>query len=162
MDGTRFSILPLGSVVLTILNSYLPLILFFHGNDLFQILVQLLKISHIQQLGFSIDNSHALLCSHLRDRLHYVTQPCDIGHITIWSLLIMGWEPSRQNQEGGFKRLVGWGFLSRGKVIKLSCVWYHMVESSSLNGSLQSASVGQYYYTTVVVVVVVAATGSHR
>ncbi len=26
----------------------------------------------------------------VRECLHYVTQPCDIGHMTVWSLLIMG------------------------------------------------------------------------
>ncbi len=26
----------------------------------------------------------------VRDRLHYVTQPCDVGHMTVCSLLIMG------------------------------------------------------------------------
>ncbi len=26
----------------------------------------------------------------VRARLHYMTKPCDIGHMTVWSLLIMG------------------------------------------------------------------------
>ncbi len=26
----------------------------------------------------------------LKVRLHYVTKPCDVGHMTVWSLLIMG------------------------------------------------------------------------
>ncbi len=32
---------------------------------------------------------HATLVR-LRVRLHYVTKPCDIGYMTVWSLLIMG------------------------------------------------------------------------
>ncbi len=83
----------------------------------------------------------------VRARLHYVTKSCDIGHMAVWSLLIMGLEHSRQNQKGGFQcgDRVG-GCVDGGDFIlrdpnpllksdqKLSRVRHLMVESRSLNG----------------------------
>ncbi len=36
-----------------------------------------------------------------RVRLHYLTKTCDVRLMTVWSMWIMGLDPSRQNQEGG-------------------------------------------------------------
>ncbi len=46
----------------------------------------------------------------IRVPLHYVTQPYDIRRMAVSSHLMMGWNPSRQNQEGE----LGGDFVLRG------------------------------------------------
>ncbi len=39
---------------------------------------------------YGISPENVILYGQVRARLHYVTKPCDIRHMTVWSLLIMG------------------------------------------------------------------------
>ncbi len=59
-----------------------------------------------------VDKRKASTGSQVRARLHYVMEPCDMGHMTVWSLLIMGQlGPLKTNQEGGHREGVGLGIL---------------------------------------------------
>ncbi len=83
----------------------------------------------------------------LKAHLHCVTQPYDIRHMTLWSLFNNGLGPLKTKSPPitsptlPLPKIPPPDFVLRGpnpllKVIKLSCVWHHMVSSSSVNEPL--------------------------
>ncbi len=48
--------------------------------------------------------------------LAFVYTTCDIRRMAVWSLIISGYDPSRQNKEGGSGKGVGWGFFVEGSL----------------------------------------------
>ncbi len=80
---------------------------------------------------------------HVSVRFHYVTKPCYIRRMTVW---LLKWvrTPQDKSGSGGPVRELGGDFslevfnpfLESDQMFLISCFWYHMVESRSVNRPL--------------------------